>query len=433
MASIPTSLIRWVRTGSPAGLLPLIVLWPSSARAQEGAREYDAADLGTIRLSAISQPGEEKPSQPADKPDQSAEPSTRELFFDANDGAFDISGFLSQKVGFLPLVVPITEPAIGYGASLGLTYFHSEPKALPGVNGEPGRVIMPSTTVFFGAGTENGTWAGAIAHLGVWNEGRIRYLGALGYASLDLDWFGRNDALNGQSIAYNNDVLFMIQRIKFKLGESDFFLGPQYRLVDTSATFDASGLNSGIPPVELESTVSGLGVNLGYDSLDHPFSPTRGWRADATVSQQAEWLGSDFDYAKIQTFAITYIPLDRRVTLGLRLNGDFIAGDAPFYDLPWISVRGIPVGRYVDENAVYGETELRWDFSSRWSAVAFVGGGVVADSMEDLLEEQFHAAGGAGFRYLIASRYGLRIGVDIAYSNDGPAIYLSVGTGWIRP
>ena len=36
-------------------------------------------------------------------------------------------------------------------------------------------------------------------------------------------------------------------------------------------------------------------------------------------------------------------------------------------------------------------------------------------------------------RYLIAERYGLRMGVDLAYGDDEVTIYISVGTGWMRP
>src|SRR4051794_28912564 len=77
------------------------------------------------------------------------------LFRDAETGEFDVSGFLSTKQGFLPIAMPITEPAVGLGLSLGLTFFHDKPQAVPSADGGPPRVIMPSTTVLFGAGTEN--------------------------------------------------------------------------------------------------------------------------------------------------------------------------------------------------------------------------------------------------------------------------------------
>lgn len=38
-------------------------------------------------------------------------------FFDPGDGWFDVSGFLDTAYGFVPLLVPITEPAVGFGAA----------------------------------------------------------------------------------------------------------------------------------------------------------------------------------------------------------------------------------------------------------------------------------------------------------------------------
>ena len=46
------------------------------------------------------------------------------LFFDSEDGQFDISGFLASKKGFLPIGSVITEPAVGYGGALGLMFLH---------------------------------------------------------------------------------------------------------------------------------------------------------------------------------------------------------------------------------------------------------------------------------------------------------------------
>jgi hypothetical protein len=367
------------------------------------------------------------------KDENEDEGGEKSLFFDPEDGYFDISEFLSSKAGFLPLAIPITEPAIGYGLSLGLSYFHSTPKRVPGVDGEAPRVIMPSTTVLLGAGTENGTWATGLAHLGTWNEGRIRYLGAAGYAALDLDWYGRSDALDGRAIAYTNDVFFFFQQIRFQIGDSGFFLGPQYRFFSSEATFDASEIDPGIPAAELDSQTSGLGVDFSYDSLDQPYSPTRGWRAGITVSDQATWLGGDFDYVKAQSYVIKYFPLSDRFVLGLRLNVDAATDEAPFYDLPGLMLRGIPRGRFVDDRAVYGEAELRWDFTDRWTTVGFVGAGRVANEFDDLPDADTHAAAGGGIRYLIARQYGLRMGVDLAYGDDEWTLYVGVGTGWVRP
>jgi hypothetical protein len=390
-----------------------------------------AARASEFSLAPTTEPSTE-PTTDDTSPTTEASPP-RSLFRDPQDGAFDISGFLSSRVGFLPLAIPITEPAVGYGLGIGLTFFHDKPQAIPGENGAPPRVIMPSTTVLFGLGTENGTYGAGIAHLGVWDQGHIRYQGGLGYANLNLHWFGKGDALGGQSISYTNDVTFLFQRITFQLGDSDFHVGPFYRFAKTDASFTFSDLDRGFPVGQLTSKTSGIGAILSYDSLDQPYSPTRGIRAEISYSQQADWLGGDFNYGQLETFGIMYVPIGDQFVLGMKLTGGFDIGDAPFYDLQQLDMRGIPKGRYVDNDAVQAEAELRYDFTKRWTAVVFGGAGRVAGSVGDLLDADNHFAAGAGIRYLIARDYGLRMGVDLAHADGEWTLYVTVGTGWVRP
>jgi hypothetical protein len=354
----------------------------------------------------------------------------QELFTDET-GAFDVSGFLSTKVGFLPIAIPITEPAVGYGLAVGLSYFHTQPPVVGDAQAGTQRTIMPSTSVLFGAATENGTWALGAGHLGIWDEGRVRYAGAAGYASLNLDWFGRDQSLGGRSIGYTNDTTFVYQSIKFQLGDSRIFVGPEYRFLGSDATFDLSALDPGIPKPELHSKTSGLGIIIGYDDLDHPYQPSRGLKGELTVREQAEWLGGDFTYAQLRSYLIGYVPLAPSFVLGLKGNYDVTGGGAPFYDLSTINVRGLEKFKYVDSDALYGETELRWDFADRWTALVFGSGGTVGSALDNLGE--FHFAGGAGGRYLIAGKYGLRMGIDVAYGDDQWTVYVGMGTGWVRP
>jgi hypothetical protein len=377
-------------------------------------------------------------ADPAEKP-IALEPVPESLLRDPEDGAFDVSNFLSTRVGFLPMAMPITEPAVGYGLGLGLSFFHDKPQAVT-YPGQPPRVIMPSITTVFGAATESETWSLGAAHIGVWNEGKVRYIGAAGYANLNLDWFGRGDSLGGESVSYTNQLLFLYQKLTFKVGDSDFFLGGQYRLISTDASFAGSAERStaaGVPDVELQSKISGLGGVLAYDSLDQPFSPTRGIRAEVTYTYQSEALGSDFDYGRLNAFLIGYVPLGNQFVLGLRADGGLITGGsdtAPFYDLPGLMTRGIPRGRYVDNAALLTEAELRYDVTSRWSLIGFASIGRVAESFGDLGAADNHTAVGGGFRYLVARQYGMRMGFDAGYGDDGDwSVYVTLGTGWVRP
>ena len=51
-------------------------------------------------------------------------------------------------------------------------------------------MTAPSLTAVGGFATENGSWGVFGGHRGVWKEDRIRYLAGLGYASLQLTFYG---------------------------------------------------------------------------------------------------------------------------------------------------------------------------------------------------------------------------------------------------
>ena len=374
-------------------------------------------------------------TQPADV-QPATQPVRPSLFRDLEDGAFDVSGFLSTRTGFLPIAIPITEPAVGYGLGVGLTFFHERPQVVQ-TSGGP-RLIPPDVTAVFGMATENGSWAGGAGHLHTWNGGRVRYLVGVGYGSLNLDWFGQGDAFEGRAFSYGLEASALMQKLSFKLGESDFFLGPHQRLLVTQSDFDFAtdlpplGDNLGITTDELDATISGLGLTLGYDTRNSLFSPSRGTKASVSWTQNDEAIGSDFDYGRVDAEVCHYLPLGGPVTLGLRTAASYAGDSAPFFDLPYIRLRGVQVGRYVDNAAVTLEAELRWDVAPRWTVVGFGGVGWVADEFNQLDDADDEWAGGTGFRYLVARQYDLRLGCDVARGPEDWAFYVTIGTGWLR-
>lgn len=356
------------------------------------------------------------------------------LFFDPEDGALDISYALATQKGFLPLVIPITEPAVGYGAAVVLTFFHDTIQIKEGKDGQRARAVLPSVTFVGGGLTENGTWFTGFGHLGNWFENRVHYAGGVGYAAAKLDWYGQSDALNGHALAYENDVFFLTQRIMFDLGESHFYVGPAYRFIGSDSSFDLGEEGgSGINSRDFDSKTSGLGLTIGFDNRDQPFSPRIGIKSEVTFLQHGEYVGGDYNYGRLNGYVIGYVPLGEDFTLGLRLDNANVTGDAPFYDLANVMLRGIPYGRFVDDSVLVGEAELRWDVTRRWTLVGFGGDCRSADNFGDLFDADDHFAVGTGFRYLIARTYGLRMGLDVAYGDDDVALYVTVGTGWVRP
>jgi outer membrane protein assembly factor BamA len=179
--------------------------------------------------------------------------------------------------------------------------------------------------------------------------------------------------------------------------------------------------------------VGGLTPSLTYDSRDNIFTPTRGTYAEAGAGLFSEALGGDSEFQRISLTGMHFLPLDPKLTLGVRGDATFSFGDVPFYLRPFVALRGIPVMRYQGEHVAQVEAELRWQFWKRFSLVGFVGGGAAWNNFERFDNSITLLTGGAGFRYEIARKYGLHMGLDVAFGPDSSAIYVQFGSAWARP
>ena len=121
---------------------------------------------------------DEEPTRPAAAADAPSK------FRSAEDGWLDLSGFLDERYGFIPLVIPITEPAVGYGAA-GVLAFIDKPmgEAQAGFG-------RPNITAVGGLATENGTWGGMAGNVRHWLDDRLQTLVGVVRASVNLDFYG---------------------------------------------------------------------------------------------------------------------------------------------------------------------------------------------------------------------------------------------------
>ncbi|MCK4563397.1 MAG: BamA/TamA family outer membrane protein [Verrucomicrobia bacterium] len=370
------------------------------------------------------------------------EPSLRDLCFDPEDGMLDLSAWLATAKGFLPTGGFITEPAVGNGGYLGLMFLHDSIQNRAELakdrhpNGTLKRMPPPSVTGLFGFGTENGSWGGGLLHMHVFKDDQMRYLGGLFYNEMNLDYYGRGGDLPAglDSISYTLDGYLLLQQMMFRVADSDVFLGANYKYMSFDTKLD---LGLGITPPDwfpsLERTLTSAGVGLiaEYDTRNSIFTPDSGINAKFMNTFYDHAFGSDQEFNKLLANLRGWIPLRRNWVLGLRGDAAFSGGDIPFYMLPGVDLRGISLSRYQGQHTLTTEAELRWDFTDRWSLLGFCGVGWVAENdLDDYDFSDGHVAGGTGFRYLIAKTFGIRTGMDFAWSEDDFAFYFTTGTAW---
>ena len=129
-------------------------------------------------------------------PRQEPQPEEPISFRDPQDGAFDISQFLASRIGFMPIPILITEPAVGYGGGLGLMFLHDH---LGRRDAEGKSLGTPSITGIAGGYTESDTWFAGALHFGSWYHDNMRYTGVAGGAHANLDFFGTGGGPAGTS------------------------------------------------------------------------------------------------------------------------------------------------------------------------------------------------------------------------------------------
>ena len=159
-------------------------------------------------------------------------------------------------------------------------------------------------------------------------------------------------------------------------------------------------------------------------------APSRGLIAGIDMLFYRDAIGSEDDFETYRGRVFSYHPFGSAFVLGARLDGRAARGDVPFYQLPFVDLRGIPVMRYQDENTAVAELELRFALSSRWALVGFGGDGRAWGARAGFGEAEDRFAGGVGVRYFLARRLGLWAGVDVARGPEEEAFYLQVGSAW---
>ena len=350
-------------------------------------------------------------------------------FRDKADSAFDISYYLANLHGFLPVLVPITEPAVGYGAALGGAFFFPKKKK----SNHP-KFQIPDIAAVAGGMTSNKTWFVGVAYLGFWKEDHIRYRGVFGYGDVRLKYYGEGgDFLQDNPAKFTIQSYFLLQQVIFRVGDSKFLLGGRYLFGTSKVTFFEDSEIPGVDPHDLDFTNSGIGFISEYDNLNNYFSPTKGLKVNLSYNQFLHILGSDRDFGRMSFSTIYYLPVMKSWISGFRLETLLETGDAPFYLKPFITMRGIPAMRYQGELTGLIETEQQVLVTRRWSVVGFAGYGKAYASLGEPEKKVSTAwSAGAGFRYLMARLFGLRMGVDVARGPEKWAFYVVVGSYWFR-
>jgi outer membrane protein assembly factor BamA len=227
----------------------------------------------------------------------------------------------------------------------------------------------------------------------------------------------------------------VLQHLQFRVADSPWFLGlkqsylkPQIGIKDQDKLNDFLGRW-----VNLSPSMSGVGMSLEYDSQNSFMYPTKGYSYVLSYLFYREAVGSDYTYDLMNIDGKNYWELTDQFNFGVKVQLDGLFNNDTFLPpnaYPYIELRGVPSSRYQGETVASLEAQFTWEIDNRWSTSIFAGVGSATDKTSELIEADNQYSYGLGFRYLIARRYGLRTGIDLAFSEEDSAVYFKVGTGF---
>ncbi len=353
---------------------------------------------------------------------------------DSLDHAIDLSDYMIYSNGFILVPTVITEPSLGgIGGALVPVFLKKRPPVIDTVNGKV-RVtrVNPDITGAVGMYTANNSWLVGAFRSGTLAKARITYRAAVAYGDINLGFYKTFPTIGEQEFKFNfKTVPVYLQALK-EFSNAKWSAGFQYIFLDTKIALAGEALPDFVTSKEMSSIVSQIGGVIQYDGRDNIFTPNKGIRLQANFFWSNSVIGSDYNSWRINYSAIGYTPITPKLIGGLRIEGQQSLGNPPFYLLPFIDLRGVPSARYQGDATLLTEAETRWDFYKRWSLVFYGGVGEAYDNWDNMFENPLVYSYGTGFRYLIARKFGLRMGADIARGPESWAYYIVFGSAWFR-
>jgi outer membrane protein assembly factor BamA len=329
----------------------------------------------------------------------------------------------ARHTSFIVMPIPISDPAIGTGlAGVAMALYNADAAGKPWTSGLGGLY------------TDSESWALAAFHRSHHDNDRYRVSAAGGYGDFNVDFYGigADAGSRGVAIGLEQSGIALVFEGLMR-ARPHTYLGFRYRgvVLDTAITnVDLPFSDLQLPEIELESTVSALGLAAEYDTRDNEFAPHRGVYLEAAVLYAGDAFGSDFEYPRVEAALNGYHQFGG-TTLAWRGSVCWAGDGAPFYDIcnygQGNDLRGYPAGQYRDHAMFAAQAELRRHLFWRFGATAFVGVGGVAPDFSDFDGDALLPAAGVGVRFEASRRYRVNLSVDYAVGDDSEAVYFYVG------
>ena len=176
--------------------------------------------------------------------------------------------------------------------------------------------------------------------------------------------------------------------------------------------------------------MTGLGISLQYDSRDFIPNPKRGVYLMLRQSIFPELFGSSNKTCYRTTFiADAYRKLWQGAIIAVDLFGQFNPENSPWTLKEQLGdnqrMRGYYAGRYIDNNIVIGQMELRQHIVQRFGCAAWIGGGAVFPAFDKFEAKNILPNWGVGLRWEF--KHNVNVRIDYGFGRQTGGFVFNIG------
>jgi len=189
-----------------------------------------------------------------------------------------------------------------------------------------------------------------------------------------------------------------------------------------------------------EYMLSGLSINVVYDSRDNLMNPYKGYYANINYRYNPTFLGSDQNSSSLWLEFRTYVPLSKKTPrhlIAFWAYGNFVlTGHQPYLTLMALgedqkgrSGRAYVPGRYRGEDIIYGEVEYRFPIlpcSKILGGVIFINATTASNRYTGIhLFNYIQPGVGVGLRFMVNKYFRTNLNIDFGFGHKSKAFYFS--------
>lgn len=290
-------------------------------------------------------------------------------------------------------------------------------------------IIQPSDLQLFANVTFKGRYKISIGGNNHFNrKSRIEYYAQFFNKPLDF-WGITYDACSVNPLTTYTRRQFMAEADYVYNISNQFHIGPS---LNVSYTYLSKiGNVSYLQGQPTSYFLTGLGASIVYDTRDFIPNPKRGLYVSLRELIYPTFLGTAKKTVFTTSLTIDYFqPLWKDAVLAFDLYGIYTGKDTPWPLRAELGedgsrMRGFYAGRYIDNNMLNGQMELRQKVYKRIGVAAWVGYGGVFPSFDKLQWDMLKINYGAGVRFELKHNVNLRL--DFGFGRDAFAVVFNMG------